>query len=88
VRTRHQSRALIPGQDVRGRLIVLADQARRAIYDNGALLGSDSNQLYVGGQASDRHLAAVALTTDWPRDFGFSADIINGGRCISVRLGA
>ncbi len=73
-------------QDVGGSLMVLADQVRRAIawvYDNAAHLGSDPNQLYVGGQSSGGHLAAVALTTDWPRDFGRPADIIKGGMCIS-----
>jgi hypothetical protein len=66
--------------------LVLADQVRRAIawvYDNAAHLGSDPTQLYVGGQSSGGHLAAVALTTDWPRDFGLPADIIKGGMCIS-----
>jgi arylformamidase len=66
--------------------MVLADQVRRAIawvYDNAAHLGSDPNQLYVGGQSSGGHLAAVALRTDWPRDFGLPADIIEGGMCIS-----
>jgi arylformamidase len=73
-------------QDVGGNLGVLADQVRRAIawvYDNAAHLGSDPNQLYVGGQSSGGHLAAVALTTDWLRDFGLPADIIKGGMCIS-----
>jgi arylformamidase len=70
----------------RRRLMVLADQVRRAIawvYDNAALLGIEPNQLYVGGQSSGGHLAAAALTTDWPRDFGLPADIIKGGMCIS-----
>jgi arylformamidase len=73
-------------QDVGGSLKVLADQVRRAIawvYDNAARLGIDPNQLYVGGQSSGGHLAAVALTTDWPRTFGAPADIIKGGICIS-----
>jgi arylformamidase len=35
------------------------------------------------GQSSGRHLAAIALTTDWPHDFGLPADIIKGGMCIS-----
>ena len=68
-------------QDVGGSLKVRADQVRRAIawvYDNAALLGSDPKQIYVGGQSSGGHLAAVALTTDWPRDFGLPADIIQG----------
>jgi len=73
-------------QDVGGSLKVLADQVRRAIawvYDNAALLGSDPKQIYVGGQSSGGHLAAVALTTDWARDFGLPVDIIRGGMCIS-----
>jgi arylformamidase len=73
-------------QDVGGSLMVLADQVRRAIawvYDNTAHLGSDPNQLYVGGKSSGGHLAAVALTTDRPRDFGLPVDIIKGGMCIS-----
>lgn len=29
-------------------------------------------------QSSGGHLAAVTLTTDWPHEFGFPADIMNG----------
>jgi len=67
-------------------LVVLADQVRRAIAwlcRNAACFGIDATQLYVGGQSSGGHLAAVALTTDWPRDFGLPVDIIKGGMCIS-----
>ena len=73
-------------QDVGGNLMVLADQVRRAIawvYENIARFGGDPNRLYVGGQSSGGHLAAVALTTDWQRDFNLPADIIKGGMCIS-----
>jgi arylformamidase len=73
-------------QDVGGSLMVLADQVRRAIawvYDNAAHLGIDRNQIHIGGQSSGGHLAAVALATDWPRDFGLPVDIIKGGMCIS-----
>jgi arylformamidase len=62
--------------------MVLADQVRCAIawlYNNAALLSIEPNQLYVGGQSSGGHLAAAALTTDWPSDFGLPADIIKGG---------
>jgi len=73
-------------RDVGGSLIVLADQVRRAIawvYQNAARFGGDPNRLYIGGQSSGGHLAEVALTTDWPGDFGLPVDIIKGGMCIS-----
>jgi len=73
-------------QDVGGSLMVLADQVRRAVawvYVNIARFGGDPSRLYLGGQSSGGHLAAVALTTDWRRDFGLPADIITGGMCIS-----
>ena len=73
-------------QDVGGSLMVLADQVRRAVawvYENIARFGGDPNRLYVGGQSSGGHLAAVALTTDWQHQFGLPANIIKGGICIS-----
>jgi arylformamidase len=73
-------------QDVGGSLTVLADQVCRAIawvYCNATDFGGDPNRLYLGGQSSGAHLAAVALTTDWQRNFGLPADIIKGGICIS-----
>jgi arylformamidase len=73
-------------QDVSGNLMVLADQVRRAVAwvcENIALLGGDPNQLYIGGQSSGGHLAAVALTTDWQHQFSLPADLIKGGMCIS-----
>jgi arylformamidase len=73
-------------QDVGGSLRVLADQIRRAVawvYENAPRFGGDANRLYLGGQSSGGHLAAVALTTDWPREFGLPADLIKGGICIS-----
>jgi arylformamidase len=73
-------------QDVGGDLMVLADQVRRAtawVHENIARFGGDPNGLYIGGQSSGGHLAAVALTTDWQCQFGLPADIIKGGMCIS-----
>ena len=73
-------------QDVGGSLMVVADQVRRAVawvFQNIARFGGDPNRLYLGGQSSGGHLAAVALTTDWRRDFALPADIIKGGVCIS-----
>jgi arylformamidase len=65
---------------------VLADHVCRAIawvYENAPRFGGDPNRLYIGGQSSGGHLAAVTLTTDWQRQFGMPADIIKGGMCIS-----
>jgi arylformamidase len=73
-------------QDVGGSLMVLADQVRRAVawvFRNVARFGGDPDRLYLGGQSSGGHLAAVALTTDWPREFRLPADMIKGGMCIS-----
>jgi arylformamidase len=73
-------------QDVGGRLGVLPDQTRRAVawvYENAQRFGGDPKRLYLGGQSSGGHLTAVALTTDWPCQFGLPGDLIKGGMCIS-----
>jgi arylformamidase len=73
-------------QDAGGKLIPMADQVRRAIawvYKNAASFGGDAAKLYVCGHSSGGHLAAVALTTDWKKDFGLPQDVIKGGVCIS-----
>ena len=73
-------------QDAGGNLMVLADQVRRAIawvYRNAARFGGDPSRLYLGGQSSGGHLAAVAMTTDWSRQFELPADIIKGGLLVS-----
>jgi arylformamidase len=73
-------------QDAGGSLMVVADQVRRAIawvYRNAARFGGDPSRLYVCGQSSGGHLAAVALTTCWQREFDVPADVIKGGMCIS-----
>jgi arylformamidase len=64
----------------------MADQVRRAIawvYKNAASFGGDANRPYVSGTSSGGHLAAVALTTDWPKDFGLPPDSLKGGLCCS-----
>jgi arylformamidase len=71
-------------QDVGGSLLPMADQVRRAIawvYANAHVFGGDAGRLYVSGFSSGAHLAAVALTTDWARDFGLPPDLIKGGLC-------
>lgn len=39
--------------------------------------------MFLSGHSSGGHLAAVALTTDWQRDFGLPSNIIKGGLCCS-----
>jgi arylformamidase len=73
-------------QDAAGDLTVLADQVRRAIawvYRNAVRFGGDPSRLYLGGQSSGGHLAAVAMTTDWRREFELPADVIKGGLLVS-----
>lgn len=64
-----------------GDLMPMAEQVRRAIawtYKNAASFGGDPNRLYVSGHSSGAHLAGVALTTDWEKDFGVPKDFIKG----------
>ena len=73
-------------QDCGGSLLPMADQVRRAItwiWRNAASFGGDPDHLYLGGHSSGAHLAAVALTTDWPGAFGLPSDIVKGGLCSS-----
>ena len=73
-------------QDVGGSLLPIADQVCRAIawvYRNAASFGGDPNRIYIGGQSSGAHLAAVALTSDWAGQYGLPTDPIKGGLCAS-----
>jgi arylformamidase len=72
--------------DAGGSLFPMAEQVRRAIawvYRNAESFGGDPDRLYIGGQSSGAHLAAVALTTGWQDEFGLPADLIKGGLCTS-----
>ncbi|HXV30148.1 MAG TPA: alpha/beta hydrolase, partial [Sinorhizobium sp.] len=72
--------------DAGGDLGVPAAQVRKAIawiYRNGAVFGGNPHRLYVGGHSSGGHLCAVALITDWRKEFGLPADTIKGGLCMS-----
>jgi len=72
--------------DVDGNLMIMAEQVRRGIawvHKNASSFGGDANRLYVSGASSGGHLAGVALTTDWQKDFGLPADTLKGGLCCS-----
>jgi arylformamidase len=73
-------------QDVGGSLLPMADQVRRAVAwvaRNARSFGGDPGRIYISGHSSGGHLAAVVLTTDWPRDFNLPADTVKGGLCCS-----
>ena len=72
--------------EVDGNVMIMAEQVRRAIawvHKNAASFGGDPDRLYISGTSSGGHLAAVALTTDWQKDFGLPADALKGGLCCS-----
>jgi arylformamidase len=72
--------------DAGGSLFPMAEQVCRAIawvYRQAESFGGDRDRIYVGGQSSGAHLTAVALTADWPGEFGVPADLIKGGLCTS-----
>ena len=72
--------------DAHGNLMTMADQVRRAVawvYRNAATFGGDPGRLYLSGASSGAHLASVALTTDWQKDFGLPSDLVKGGLCCS-----
>jgi len=73
-------------QNAGGSLIVTADQVRRAIawvYRNATSFGGDPERIYISGHSSGAHLAGVAITTDWRRDFSLPADVIKGAVLVS-----
>jgi arylformamidase len=73
-------------QDAGGSLMPMAQQVRAAVawvYNNAARFGGDPNQIYITGHSSGAHLTGCALVTDWQKDFGLRANIINGGLVIS-----
>jgi arylformamidase len=69
-----------------GSLFPMAQQVCQAIawvHRNATSFGGDPDRLYIGGQSSGAHLAAVALTTDWAGQHGLPPDIVKGGLCTS-----
>jgi arylformamidase len=73
-------------KDAGGDLSVLTTQVRRAIawvYKNAQGFGGDPQEIYIGGHSSGGHLCAVALVTDWQKEFGLPSDAVKGGLCMS-----
>lgn len=68
------------------RLPDMVAQVRRAIawtYRNAASFDGDRERIFVSGQSSGAHLAAMALTTDWtaadlPKDIVKAATLVSG----------
>lgn len=61
-------------------------QTRAAIawtYAHAADYSADPDRLTISGHSAGGHLAAMALATDWPGDYGLPADIIKGTMPIS-----
>lgn len=69
-----------------GDLFPMADQVRRAIAwvcANCASFGADPGRVYVSATSSGAHLAGVAATTDWRKDFGLPPDCVKGWLLVS-----
>jgi arylformamidase len=67
-------------------LAALVDQVRGAVawvHRHAEDFGADRERLYVTGHSSGAHLAAMAMTTDWPGAFGLPPDAIRAGLCAS-----
>ena len=74
--------ALIPDATLRE----MVTQVRRAIkwlYENSSRIGGDCERIFVSGHSSGGHLAACAITTDWPNEFGLPASVVKGALCVS-----
>jgi arylformamidase len=73
-------------QNADGSLMAMADQVRRAIawvYRNALSFGGDPERIYVSGHSSGAHLAGVALTSDWVKDFNLANNVIKGAVLVS-----
>jgi len=67
-------------------LAALVDQVRRAVawlHRNAESFGADNDRLYLTGHSSGAHLAAMAMTTDWPGAFALPPNVIRAGLCVS-----
>lgn len=67
--------------ETKGDLTPMVDQVRRAIawtVQNSSQFGGDKSRVYLSAFSSGAHIAAVALLTDWKKDFDFPDDLIKG----------
>ena len=74
--------ALCPSVTVRE----IVRQTRSAIFwlmENAAKYGSDPAALSISGHSAGGHLLAMALSTEWPRDYGIPQGFISGACSIS-----
>ena len=74
--------ALCPSVTVRE----IVRQTRSAIFwlkENAAKYGSNATRLSISGHSAGAHLLAMALSTDWPRDYGIPQECIGGACAIS-----
>lgn len=53
------------------------------IYRNAESFGGNPNRIYVSGHSAGGHLTAMAMATNWEKDFGLPDSIIKGGCVIS-----
>jgi arylformamidase len=73
-------------QDAGGSLLPMIQQVRRAVawvYQNAASFGGDPDRMFVSGHSSGAHLTGCVLVTDWQKEFGLPANIIEGGLVVS-----
>ncbi|RQT43318.1 alpha/beta hydrolase [Burkholderia cepacia] len=69
-----------------GNLMQMSEQVNRClewVYRNAASFGGDPDRIYLSGHSSGAHLAAVALTTNWERDFRLPGDFIKAATLVS-----
>jgi len=65
-----------------GDLMPMAEQVRSVVawvYKNAASFNGDPNKIFISSHSSGSHLAGVALTTDWQKDYGLPMNILKGG---------
>ncbi|MDX3895501.1 alpha/beta hydrolase [Pusillimonas sp.] len=70
-----------------GSLMPMTEQVLRCIawaYQNAESFGGDKSRIYLSGHSSGGHLAGVAVTTDWEKEYGVPADVIKGAVLISA----